>query len=193
MTDQAHHPARRTFAPVVAAGVGGGVLAAVASNNAWATGDTGLTHGAVTTAEAGVSPLAGALALVVLACWGVVLVTRGGFRRAVAWLGAVAALAYAVAVVWGRLTVADAVADDLARTLGDAAGPVHHTGWWWAALAAAVVVVGAGLAGVRFVRHWPEMGARYDAPGESGGAGENVPEDNLDIWKALDEGRDPTA
>jgi hypothetical protein len=45
------------------------------------------------------------------------------------------------------------------------------------------------------------MGTRYDAPGgahapegaaeEAGGA--PVPTENIDIWKALDEGRDPTA
>lgn len=185
--------ARRTFAPVVGAGAAGGVLAAVASNNAWATGDAGVTHGATTTADAGISPLAGALALVVLACWGVVLVTRGGFRRAVTWLGAAAATGFAVSVVWGRWAVADAVGEELARSLGDAAGPVRHTGWWWAALVAAVVVVVAGLAGVRFVRHWPEMGTRYDAPGTVGGDRTDAPENNLDIWKALDEGRDPTA
>ena len=38
--------------------------------------------------DAGEMPLAAALGLVVLACWGVVLVTRGRVRRAVAVLGA---------------------------------------------------------------------------------------------------------
>jgi hypothetical protein len=45
------------------------------------------------------------------------------------------------------------------------------------------------------------MGTKYDAPAgahapegaaeEAGGA--PVPTENIDIWKALDEGRDPTA
>jgi hypothetical protein len=46
------------------------------------------------------------------------------------------------------------------------------------------------------------MGTRYDAPtgtdpGAGPGAAESstgeVPRENIDIWKALDEGRDPTA
>ena len=37
----------------------------------------------VTGDDSATVPLAGALALVVLACWGVVLVTRGRFRRIV--------------------------------------------------------------------------------------------------------------
>jgi len=37
------------------------------------------------------------------------------------------------------------------------------------------------------------MGSRYDAPGAAGSADRpEEPESNLDIWKALDEGRDPT-
>ena len=54
---------------------------------------------------------------------------------------------------------------------------------------------------LRLVRTWPEMGSRYDAPtGARGGDGTDPaeapadhPTENIDIWKALDEGRDPTA
>ncbi len=41
------------------------------------------------------------------------------------------------------------------------------------------------------------MGTRYDAPTGAPGADqtatEELPTENIDIWKALDEGRDPTA
>ncbi len=55
--------------------------------------------------------------------------------------------------------------------------------------------VAATALAVRWVRHWPEMGSRYDAPGAAAETAEPPPEDrsNLDLWKAMDEGRDPTA
>jgi hypothetical protein len=41
------------------------------------------------------------------------------------------------------------------------------------------------------------MGTMYDAPAGAPGDGEaatdELPTENIDIWKALDEGRDPTA
>ena len=131
-------------------------------------------------------PLAAALSLVVLACWGVVLVTRRRVRRAVAALGLLAALGLAATVVVGWVTLDDQVLELLraqptqASTRGGA--EVATTGWFWAAA-------------VRLVPHWPEMGDRYDAPGTGDGAA-GVPSDdasNLDLWKAMDEGHDPTA
>ena len=44
---------------------------------------------------------------------------------------------------------------------------------------------------------WPEMGTRYDAPGSAVPAPATPAEPDertgLDLWKAMDEGRDPTA
>ena len=44
---------------------------------------------------------------------------------------------------------------------------------------------------------WPEMSTRYDAPtGRSGanepGSADDRPRTDAELWKALDEGRDPT-
>ena len=62
-------------------------------------------------------------------------------------------------------------------------------GWFWVYLAcAALCLVASGLA-VRLAPAWPEMGSRYDAPGSAPTARE---ETGLDLWRALDEGRDPT-
>jgi hypothetical protein len=62
---------------------------------------------------------------------------------------------------------------------------------------ASVLAFVASAACVTWVRRWPEMGTKYDNPAGAGsaeGAGEApVPTENIDIWKALDEGRDPTA
>jgi hypothetical protein len=45
------------------------------------------------------------------------------------------------------------------------------------------------------VGRWPEMGRRYDAPAARAvapGGGPAEEQENLELWKALDEGRDPT-
>ena len=70
---------------------------------------------------------------------------------------------------------------------------VALTGWFWTAAVSAVLSVIATGAAVRHVGGWPEMGARYDAPG--GGETPVAPleeQSNLDLWKSLDEGHDPT-
>jgi uncharacterized membrane protein (TIGR02234 family) len=193
MTAEVASRGRRTFVPALALGLASSALAAVSSNKTWVAADAVPAHGLLGPTGAGTSPLAGALALVVLAGWGVLLVTRGGFRRLVAWICLIASVGFAVAVVWGWWSVADAVRDEVRRSVGASGGAVSHTLWWWAALAAAVVVVVAGGLAVRFVGEWPEMGSRYDAPGEREGAGRADPGNNLDMWKALDEGHDPTA
>jgi hypothetical protein len=47
---------------------------------------------------------------------------------------------------------------------------------------------------MRWAPQWPEMGSRYDAPGVQSEPASVPPEDqsSLDLWKALDEGKDPT-
>ncbi|CAM3491276.1 Trp biosynthesis-associated membrane protein [Nocardioides zeicaulis] len=211
---------RSTFGPVVLLGLVAAGTAATAANKPWASGSSGR----IDTAQGeemnamlsldGVrdSPLAGALALVVLACWGVLLVTRGRFRRAVAVLGLVAALGTVVVTAEGARSVPDKLSGALMDASGRDTAAVSLTGWYAAALVGAVVSVLATAAAARFVGSWPEMGARYDSPagasaaggsaggaaaGAGAGAGEagsgEVPRENIDIWKALDEGRDPTA
>ncbi len=55
----------------------------------------------------------------------------------------------------------------------------------------------ASLAAVRLAPQWPEMGSRYDAPTSAAAAGAVVArpvaeQSNLDLWRSLDEGHDPT-
>ena len=40
---------------------------------------------------------------------------------------------------------------------------------------------------------WPAMGSRYDAPGARADAEDAAPDTEQDMWRALDDGRDPTA
>ena len=110
-------------------------------------------------------PLAGALSLVVLACWGCVLVTRGRVRRVVAVLGCSAPLGVLVAVVVGWSAAARPLRGR-GRDVGGDVGGRGSTGWYWAAAIAAVALASLATAlAVRWCGSWPEMGSRYDAPG----------------------------
>ena len=191
---------RRTFVPVVGVGVLAGILASLAGARAWVTGFDAAPGGAPLlpdTTEAGEMPLAAALSLVVLACWGVLLVTRGVVRRAVAALSVVASLGFAATVVVGFSSLQDQVAEAMRESgaTSDTLG-TELTAWFWVAAVSAVVLVVAGALAVAWCPAWPEMGSRYDAPGSAEEPADDVPlaeRSNLDLWKQLDEGRDPTA
>lgn len=188
---------RRTFGPVVLLGLAAGGLTALAADRPAAEASG---RGAATARSGFVTydahlPVVTALGLVVLACWGVVLVTRGRVRRAVAALGVLAALGATIAVVVSYASVPDRLRDEL-ELVGVSDAPVGHTGWYWAAAAGALLsVVITGLA-VWWAPQWPEMGSRYDAPGAAAGAPEHresTEQTSLDLWKAMDEGHDPTS
>jgi uncharacterized membrane protein (TIGR02234 family) len=191
---------RRTFLPAVAVGIGGAALVAVAGNQGWVepAGDTdteAVAQVAATAADAS-SPLATAVALVALACWGVILVTRGGFRRFIAWFGAVVGLALVVVVMLGWARAPEELSD-LFAVYGVAETDVRRTAWCWVAVGAAVLAFAASLLAARDVRSWPQMGSRYDAP-RAAADGDELPatppeeQSSLELWKSLDEGTDPT-
>ena len=188
-------------------GLAGAGLAAVAGGKPWVAGRSGSVDSSAdgSTAMASTlsidsaaqSPVALALALVVLASWGVLLVVRGRFRRAVAVLALVAAVGLMVVSVEAFWSLPDALADALLELSGTDTVSTSFTGWYAAALVGSLLSLVATAAAVALVRHWPEMGTRYDAPAGGRGPAEPeaaaVPTENIDIWKALDEGRDPTA
>ena len=195
---------RRTFGPVVALGLVSGALGAWVGSKPWVDGSGAESApGMASTAwgEIATSPLGTALAFVVLACWGVLLVTRGRFRRAVAALSVLAGVGYAATVVWAPFTLPDHLVAQVRRRTGLTLDDTSLTGWYWLAVVAALLVLASTVLALRLVRTWPEMGSRYDAPtgargGDSTGGAEapaDHPTENIDIWKALDEGRDPTA
>jgi uncharacterized membrane protein (TIGR02234 family) len=186
---------RRTFGAVVGAGLASAGLAAVAGHQPWAHGSAPGGFGELSaTVEAGKVPAASALSLVVLACWGVLLVTRGMVRRVVSVLAVLAALGLAVAVVVGFSTAPDNVRAAY-HDLGVEHPDVGLTGWYWVAAVATVLTLLTTLAAARLVPGWPEMGRRYDAPADPAPEPQQAPgeQENLDLWKAMDEGRDPTA
>ena len=196
---------RSTFAPVVLLGLVSAGAAAYAGSKPWLDveapgGDCPAVPGFDYSSLALGSPLAAALALVVLAAWGVLLVTRGRFRRGVAVLAAVAAVGYLATAIEAYSSLKPAARQDALEQVGTTEGGCPAAGiwmddiWWPAALVLGVVCIVAAVLAIRLVPTWPEMSSRYDAPaGAQADETPEVPSENIDIWKALDEGRDPTA
>ena len=187
---------RRTFGPVVLLGLSSAGLAAIASAKPWVGGGStgGASDASMTAVDTGTRyPLASAISLVLLAAWGVLLVTRGRVRRVFSVVAAVAAVALVIAVVAGYVTLPDAAQDSYDELMGRGSQDTGFTAWFWtAAVCSVIALVPAGLA-VRLAPTWPEMGSRYDAPGAASTTGEqSAPETDQDLWHALDEGRDPT-
>jgi uncharacterized membrane protein (TIGR02234 family) len=196
---------RRTFVPVAVVGLAATGFLAFAGHQAMlrVPGDDLRKLGAVSLATDSAAelefPLAGALALVALACWGVILVARGRVRQAVACLAALAAGGvFAVLFVGGFIQNDDAAADISEQigfpALGDRL-PIESTVWFWPALVVAAVAVAAGVAAALLGPSWPEMGSRYDAPGAHDSKPSAVPTEeraSIDLWKSMDEGQDPT-
>jgi uncharacterized membrane protein (TIGR02234 family) len=181
---------RRWFGPAVLAGAAGTGVCALAGAKPWAEPDA---HAGSTLVDStgGRVPLATALALAGLACWGVVLVTRRTVRRLVAALGAVVAVALVATAVVGRSSALDSARRatvDLGRTPVGA----HTTGWWVVALVGAVVALCAAALAVRHVRDWPEMGSRFDAPAGARLTRDPAEMEDVDLWRAIDQGHDPT-
>ncbi|QWC85570.1 Trp biosynthesis-associated membrane protein [Nocardioidaceae bacterium] len=197
---------RRTFAPVVLLGLAGAALAVAGATRPWITtaGDTGAdapapldpTPGGTTVdlvsgtlSGTDLNPLVGALALVALASWGAVLVLRGRVRRVVAVLGVLASLGGVAA--WASTEL-----DPAALQTGPAGGGTTTAWPTITAIALAVTAVAFVLA-VRDAARWPSMSSRYDTPtGASAPQPARVDpsdEDPREVWRAIEDGDDPTA
>ena len=183
----------RTFWPVVLIGIAASGLVALAGHHPMM--QVQMQHleqlgaGAVAQGDnVKEVPLAGALGLVMLACWGIVLVTKRVTRRILSVLAAVAAAGVMVTLVVEGFAKHDDVVIELRA-------PIEYTGWFWLALVASVPALVAAVAAVRSAPAWPEMGTRYDAPAAHEGSSSDTPLEertNLDLWKSMDEGEDPT-
>jgi uncharacterized membrane protein (TIGR02234 family) len=181
---------RRWFGPAVLVGLAGTGLSALAGSKPWAAPD-GQAGTTLVDKTGGHVPLASAIGLVGLATWGVLLVTRGRVRRVVAALGVVAAVGLVATAVVGRSSSLDSARSatvDLGRTPSGA----HTTAWWYLGLVAALLALAAAFLAIRFVPSWPEMGSRYDAPASRAEADDPAQMEDVDLWRAIDQGRDPT-
>jgi uncharacterized membrane protein (TIGR02234 family) len=196
----ADHAVGRSFGPTVLVGLAAAGLTAVAASQRWA-GATGQAAGATATVAvkgSSSAPLVIALALVALATWGVVLVVRGRVRTAVAVVGALSSAGVLVAtlVAFGRVRD-DAVQALVAR--GGTAGSAHPSlgPWYFVCAVTALLTLATFAVAVVASPRWPAMGSRYDAPAArpatSDAADPAAPAGELEMWRALDDGHDPTA
>jgi uncharacterized membrane protein (TIGR02234 family) len=182
----------RSFGPTVLAGLAGSALLTVAAGRDWASA-TGDAAGVPITAAAKGSeaaPLVVALGLVALASWGVVLVVRGRLRRTVAGIGVLACIGALAATGLGSdAAQVDAVKALQGKGTTGSTAAASLTGWYYAALVGALLATAAFVVAVVTSPRWPAMGTRYDAPG----ARAAQPRTEQDLWRAMDEGHDPTA
>lgn len=179
---------RRAYVPTVVLAVLAAVLLVLAANKQLVIAPD---VPADRYAGRGEVPLAGGLAVLPLIAWAAILVLRGQARR-------VAALVALTGFV-GSLAAADAGMDGAADAVSEAVAALSATGqvqtqfstWFW--VLAVSAVIGSLMSGValRHAASWPSMSKRYDAAGaaeEPAGDGSS-----RDLWRAMDEGRDPTA
>jgi len=185
-------PGRGSFVPVVLTGLLAAVLTSVASAKPWFTAavDYRLMPGVPDAESRADMPLALALSLLVLAGWGALLVSRGRVRRAFATVAVAAALGVLGCVVAAPFTLPDDIRSRLLSGSEDVT--ISVTGWFVAAAAGGVVAAAALVVAWLRLPRWPTMSSRYDAPTAASAATAEAATPT-DLWKALDEGRDPTA
>ncbi len=198
-------PRPRGLAVAVLGGLAGGGLALLGASRPWARVDVaveGVPTVVVEVLGTDAVPTVGAAALVVLTGSLALLPTSGPLRRLVAALVALAA----VAVLLGTLTASAALSDALARDLlatastdsGDAsalAASAEGTWWRWLTLIGGLLALTVGTWAVLLGHTWAVMGSRYDAPEAARGRsapGRQGTNEDADLWRALDDGRDPT-
>jgi uncharacterized membrane protein (TIGR02234 family) len=181
---------RRSFGLTVAVGLAGAAVATAGATATWAeatTRDTGLRTASADGST--VAPLVLPLALVALASWGTVLVLRRRGRRVVTVLAAVAGAVGGVAALLGAPDAGSAAVEALGD-LPDASSST--TAWPYVAAVGCLLSAAAALVGWWQAPTWPEMSARYDAPTGGAAPASPAPATDAELWKALDEGRDPT-
>lgn len=187
---------RRLYAPVVLGTLATGGLAFFAASRTWAhvrVATDGLPSDSVDVTGADAQPLVSALALVVVTAALAVLAASPRVRRVVGAFLVAIALTAAVVVLFGGSSLDDAV-DRAVKDSPAYAGSGDHdfTTSVWKYVTAFAFVLAAFLGGVtaKLGARWPTMSSRYDAPAARPAVA--APQSDAEMWKALDEGRDPT-
>ncbi|MEO6604576.1 MAG: Trp biosynthesis-associated membrane protein [Aeromicrobium sp.] len=174
-----------------------GGLALFALGRTWANSKVvaeGLTADKVSATGSDAHPLAAALAVVIVASALAILAASKRIRQAVGVFTALVSLIAIWIIVFdgdsldGAIT--KAVEKSPAFTGANHPDAISESIWSYVALAAFVVAVVLGVVTTRLASSWPTMSSRYDAPPVRPSA--QATQDDEDMWKALDEGRDPT-
>jgi uncharacterized membrane protein (TIGR02234 family) len=195
---------RRGLIVALVGGLAAGGLALLGVSRPWATVEiaaAGVPRATVETAGTSAVPWVGALTLVMLAGALAIIPTGPAVRRVIGALTLLAAVGVAVGTLLAGPAIDDTLAGDLAQSPASggvddqvAVNGADHPPWRWLTLGASVAGVAVGFFVVMRGQRWPTMGSRYDAPtpmGADDAASERS--DDADLWKAMDEGRDPTA
>ena len=188
--------ARRLYAPVVLGTLAAGGLAFFAASRTWAhvqIATDGLPSDSVDVTGADAQPIVSALALVVVASALAVLAASPRIRRVVGAFTVLVALTAAAVVLLGGSSLDHAV-DHAVKESPAFTGTGDHdfTTSAWKYVSALAFLIAAVLAGItaKLGAIWPTMSSRYDAPAARSAV--TAPQSDAEMWKALDEGRDPT-
>jgi uncharacterized membrane protein (TIGR02234 family) len=188
---------RRLYAPVVLATLAAGGLAFFSLSRTWASttvASEGLPSDSVSVTGTDAYPLASALAVVIVASALAILAASPRVRRGVGVLVVVAAIGAAVPTLDGRGGLEDAlraaVKQSPAFTGGDPLTGDSFTAWHLVTLFALVVAALLGGLTARFGHTWPTMSSRYERPTSRPAAARDA--SDADMWKAMDDGHDPT-
>jgi uncharacterized membrane protein (TIGR02234 family) len=204
---------RRALVVAILGGLAAGGLALLGVSLPWARVEIavpGVPSSTIEVSGSNALPWVAALTLVILAGALAIVPTGGRLRRVI---GAIVGLAAAGAAI-GTLTAGSAIDDALSEQLAaspasggvdDAAivAAADHPAWRWLTLGGSVAGIAVGVFVTARGDRWATMGSRYDAPAARRRGPETEPDDetteetepaeNADLWRALDEGRDPTA
>ena len=188
---------RRLLAPSVLGAMATGGLAFFAASRTWAHATveaSGVPTAPIEVSGSDAVALVPALALVIVAAALAVLAASVRIRRVVGLLIVMVAVIGIVVILRAASDIdkaVDAAVHDSPAFIGtNAPGVVSLSAWRWVAAAAFVLSAFVGAVITGFGATWPTMGRKYDAP-KAHTATKEV-ETEADIWKALDEGRDPT-
>jgi uncharacterized membrane protein (TIGR02234 family) len=201
---------RRGLVIAIVGGLAAGGLALLGASRPWARTEIavpGVPSSTVEVSGTSAVPWVGALTLVILAGALAIVPTGGWLRRTVGAVIVLAAAGAAIGVLTAGPAIDDALSEELAASpasggVDDAAivAAADHPAWRWLSLGGSVAGIAVGLLVAARGHRWATMGSRYDAPAsrQRTNAAEPEPEasastDDTDLWRALDEGRDPTA
>lgn len=191
---------KAAFVVAIALDVVGAGVALLVSLRAWQTVTTARTGRAPDVLDLNgrtVDSASTAIALVALAGVVAVLATRGVLRRVVGGLVAVAG----AGLIWRGALALSAVSAARARSLvashhqtvstsGTVPSVAVHSAWPVLSSLCGVLVLGSGVLIAWRGHRWQVMSARYEATPEA--AAEDQARAAATMWRALDEGDDPT-